>query len=91
MEIISEKQFGLDLKTCIARDYNIELLKKVIRILETQGELPKAYKPHHLKGTKYLNKRIIDAHIENDWIILYRIKANRVYLIRTGTHADLFK
>ena len=42
MEIISEKQFGLDLKTCIARDYNIELLKKVIRILETQGELPKA-------------------------------------------------
>ena len=55
-----------------------------------KGKLPKEYKTHLLKGNKYKSKEILDSHIENDWLILYKIKGNTVFLLRTGTHVDLF-
>ena len=91
MDIIFEKQFVKDTEVCKNRGYNMELLKKAIVILHRKGILPTAYKTHILKGTKYKNKNIIDSHLEDDWIILYRAQGNRTYLIRTGTHSDLFK
>jgi mRNA interferase YafQ len=90
MDFIYEKQFKKDTDVCKARGYDMELLKQAIVILHRKGILPANYKTHTLKGTKYLNKNIKDSHLDNDWIILYRIKANKVYLIRIGTHADLF-
>ena len=90
MDIIFEKQFNKDVEICKTRGYNMELLKKAIVILHRKGILPASYKTHTLKGTKYLNKNIKDSHIDDDWLILYRIKSNKVFLIRTGTHSDLF-
>ena len=31
-----------------------------------------------------------DSHIEPDWILIYKIEGNTLYLDRTGTHSDLF-
>jgi len=31
-----------------------------------------------------------DAHIEPDWLLIYRVADNELHLVRTGSHADLF-
>ena len=82
--------FDSDLNVCISRGYDISLLEYALKILHRKGKLPKEYKTHQLKGTKYQNKGIFDSHIEDDWLILYKIKGNNIFLIRTGTHKDLF-
>jgi len=82
--------FNSDLNVCISRGYDISLLEYALKIMRRKGKLPKEYKTHLLKGTKYKDKGIFDSHIENDWLILYKIKENTVFLIRTGTHSDLF-
>jgi mRNA interferase YafQ len=90
MDIIFEKQFVKDTEVCKTRGYNMDLLKKAIVILQRKGILPASYKTHILKGTKYKNKNIIDSHLDDDWVLIYKSQANRVFLIRTGTHSDLF-
>ena len=32
-----------------------------------------------------------DAHLEPDWLLIYRVDGSDLRLARTGTHADLFK
>ena len=31
-----------------------------------------------------------EAHIQADWLLVYRVHGVELYLVRTGTHADLF-
>lgn len=31
-----------------------------------------------------------EAHIEPDWLLIYRVVGNELRLVRTGSHADLF-
>ncbi len=28
--------------------------------------------------------------MEHDWLLLYRVEDNKLHLVRTGSHADLF-
>lgn len=53
-------------------------------------ELPPKYNDHALKGN-FRNYR--DCHIQNDWVLIYRIYKDELILelSRTGTHSDLFK
>lgn len=32
-----------------------------------------------------------ECHIDPDWLLIYRMDDENLYLARTGTHADLFK
>ena len=32
----------------------------------------------------------MDAHVENDWILIYKIEDNNLLFARTGSHSDLF-
>ena len=52
-----------------------------------QKPLSLAYRDHALRGN-WDGYR--DAHIEPDWLLIYRIKGDELHLARTGTHADLF-
>ncbi|MFA7242875.1 MAG: type II toxin-antitoxin system mRNA interferase toxin, RelE/StbE family [Sulfuricellaceae bacterium] len=31
-----------------------------------------------------------DSHIEPDWLLIYRTSGDDLYLVRTGSHADIF-
>jgi mRNA interferase YafQ len=62
-------------------------LREAIGLLLTGAELPASYKDHPLKGDW---KGYRDAHIEPDWLLIYRVAGNELQLARTGTHADLF-
>lgn len=80
-------QFKRDLKLCKKRNYNINLLNAIVDTLRIPAALPLKNKDHVLKGN-YAGRR--ECHISPDWLLIYRIDGNEIYLDRTGTHADLF-
>ncbi len=80
-------QFKRDLKLCRKRGYNITLLNAIVNTLRIPAALPPKNKDHSLKGN-YTRRR--ECHISPDWLLIYRIDGNEIYLDRTGTHSDLF-
>lgn len=62
-------------------------LRELLSLLVTGQELPQRYQDPSLKGVW---KGYRDAHIEPDWLLIYRIVGDELQLVRTGTHADLF-
>lgn len=63
-------------------------LKKVIGKLVTREKLEKKYNDHELTGNWKGHR---DCHIQPDWILIYRIEADTLFLERMGTHSDLSK
>lgn len=80
-------QFKRDLKLCKKRGYNINLLNTIVNTLRIPAALPLKNKDHALKEN-YTGRR--ECHITPDWLLIYRIDGNEIYVDRTGTHADLF-
>lgn len=62
-------------------------LRELILLLSEGASLPLRYKDHPLRG-KWRDYR--DCHIEADWLLIYKILGDDVYLVRTGSHSDLF-
>lgn len=81
------KQFEHDIKRCQKRGKNMEKLKTLIVLLLEEQPLPIHYRDHPLGGD-WQDWR--DAHIEPDWLLLYRVDDGALILSRTGSHADLF-
>lgn len=77
-----------DLKLCKKRGYDLTLLNAVINTLLIPAPLPPKNKDHSLSGN-LARKR--ECHILSDWLLIYQINGNELYLIRTGTHVDLFR
>ena len=62
-------------------------LREVIRLLAEGGPLPMRYHDHPLAGDW---RSYRDCHIEPDWLLIYKVEGDNLFLARTGTHADLF-
>jgi mRNA interferase YafQ len=86
-EIVRSTQFKRDVKLAKKRGKNIAKLRDLILLLAEGTPLPPSYRDHPLGGDWNHHR---DSHIEPDWLLLYRIDGNDLYLVRTGTHADLF-
>jgi mRNA interferase YafQ len=81
-------QFEKDVKRAKKRSWEMSKLSEVIRILG-QGDLEdRQYRDHPLKG-KYEGLR--ECHLAPDWLLIYHSSIEQVLLVRTGTHADLFR
>ena len=87
-KIIITNKFRKDVKLLQKRGYELELLKKAIIQLEENGKLSYRNKPHKLSGN-YSN--YWEAHLKPDWVILWKVFEKEIWLVRTGTHSDLFK
>ena len=87
LKLNASTKFKRDYKVCNKRGYNLQLLQIVIDILRIPEFLEKKYKDHKLSGN-YEECR--ECHIFPDWLLIYRINDNELYLVRTGTHSDLF-
>ena len=61
--------------------------KKVIGKLVNREKLEKKYNDHELAGNWKGHR---DCHIQPDWILIYRIEADALFLERPGTNADWF-
>jgi mRNA interferase YafQ len=81
-------QFRKDVKLAQRRGKHMNKLRDVILLLLHGNPLPPQYKDHPLKG-RWQHYR--DCHIEPDWVLIYKVDGNSLYLVRTGTHADLFE
>lgn len=84
---VRSTQFRRDVKLAEKRGKDLGKLRLLLGLLMTGEELPARFRDHALKG-RWTGYR--DAHIEPDWLLIYRISDNDLFLARTGTHADLF-
>ena len=87
LNVIYSGQFKKDYKKCVKRGLNMNLLKSVIATLAIPAALPIKNQDHDLKGN-YKGRR--ECHITPDWLLIYEVDGNDLYLDRTGTHSDLF-
>ena len=87
LKLNSSTRFRKDYKACIRRGYNLELLEKVVETLMIPAPLPERNKDHALSGD-WIGCQ--ECHILPDWLLIYRVAGDELYLVRTGTHSDLF-
>ena len=81
-------KFKQDFKRMEKRGNDLKKLRVLIEKLVNAEELETRYKDHPLQGD-YAGAR--DCYISPDWVLIYAIVENELRLIRTATHADLFK
>ena len=82
--------FKRDYKRIVKRGgYDTRLLEQVIELLAEQKPLPEKFRDHDLTGNY---KGCRECHIQPDWLLVYEVNNDELilYLIRTGTHSDLF-
>jgi mRNA interferase YafQ len=80
-------RFDKDAALAVRRGCNTGKLRSVIELLSTHQPLPSEFKDHPLKGDW---KEYRDLHIEPDWLLIYKRDEGNLWLVRTGSHADLF-
>jgi len=69
------------------RGKDIGKLEYIVSILAEERTLPAKYRNHKLIGNY---QGLMECHVEPDWLLIYEIGDNTLYLVRTGTHSDLF-
>ena len=84
---ISVAQFRRDVKLAGKRGNDMSKLREAILLLAAGSPLPARHKDHPLGGD-WAHHR--DCHIEPDWLLIYKVDGDDLYLVRTGTHSDLF-
>ena len=83
------RKFLKDYRIANKRQFDLELIDEVIKILEQEGSLPSSFRPHKLFG-KFAD--CWECHIRPDWLLIWMKDDENmeITLIRTGTHSDLF-
>ena len=81
-------QFKKDYKRLKKQNKELSKLRIVIEKLVSGQLLEPKYKDHQLSGNWKGHR---DCHIEPDWILIYKIASDDLYLERTGSHSELFK
>jgi mRNA interferase YafQ len=82
-------KFKKDFKVIQKRKYDIALLKVTIDFLSKSEDLPQNFETHKLIG-KFTD--CWECHLKPDWLLIWRYEPdyNELWLLRTGTHSDLF-
>ena len=88
MNLHYTNQFKKDYKRIKKQNKDLDKLRAVIEKLLAGPLLESKYKDHRLFGNWKGHR---DCHIEPDWILIYRITGDDLYLERTGSHSELFK
>lgn len=84
---VVQTKFKKDLKKVEKKGLNLKLLALLIDEIAAGKLLDPKYNDHRLRGNYNLCR---ECHIEPDWLLIYKIENERLYLVRTGTHSDLF-
>ena len=85
---VRSSQFKRDVREAWARGKDLGKLRALLASLIEQEPLSARHRDHPLRG---IWKGYPEAHIEPDWLVIYRVKGDELHLVRTGTHSDLFK
>ncbi|MFM7854800.1 MAG: type II toxin-antitoxin system YafQ family toxin, partial [Flammeovirgaceae bacterium] len=66
---------------------NLEELYTVLEMLVMEQPLPVKYRDHMLTGN-WRGRR--ECHIRPDWLLIYKVEEQTLYLERSGSHSELF-
>jgi mRNA interferase YafQ len=88
LNIYYTTQFKKDYKRIKKQSKGLDKLKYVIDQLASGQSLEPQYRDHQLSG---IWKGHQDCHVAPDWILIYRISSDTLYLERMGSHSDLFE
>jgi mRNA interferase YafQ len=80
--------FERDLRRVEKQGKDLNKLEAVVGLLQGQKPLPARCRPHPLHGDW---SEHWDCRLEPDWLLLYKVTATRLILVRTGSHAELFE
>lgn len=88
-KIKPSSSFKRELKKMKKQRKDISLLENVVTKLASGEPLPIENRDHPLQGDF---KGCRECHIEPDWLLIYEISDRELllYLLRTGSHSDLF-
>jgi mRNA interferase YafQ len=86
--LVTTKSCERDLKRLRKRGKDIDRLWDVVEALRLGQPLRPRHRDHPLSGDW---QGFRDCHVEPDWVLIYQLDDEAVYLTRTGTHADLFE
>lgn len=82
------KRYLRDLRRLRENGYDTTELKRLVEMLLREQPLPSRYKDHELTGDLHKWR---DAHVEDDWVLVYRVIGQRLLLARTGEHEHVFR
>lgn len=85
---VRSSQFKRDVTRAAKRGKDLTKLRRLLASLIEQEPLSARSRDHPLRGTW---KGYREAHIEPNWLLIYRVVEDELHLVRTGSHADLFK
>ncbi len=89
LSLILENNCRKDLRKAKKRGKDLNLFWSVVKILQQDKQLPTKNRPHRLSGNW---NGFSECHIEPGWLMIYLINEDKeLILVRTGTHADLFR
>lgn len=80
-------QFRRDLDKARKQGKDTDLLKEAISRLTRGERLPSRFRDHSLRGS-YSDCR--ECHLTPDWLLVYRVTATELQLVRLGSHSELF-
>jgi mRNA interferase YafQ len=86
-KVHTSHRFEKDAALSIRRGKDATKLRTVIALLISDQPLPDELKDHPLKDPW---KGYRDLHIEPDWVLVYKQDQENLWLVRSGTHSDVF-
>lgn len=87
MIVNSSSHFDKRYELMLKRGYDIQDLKAVLKRL-IEKKLLHSDRDHKWHGSYKKKRNIRELHIKPDWLLLYHINDNIVYLVDTGSHSD---
>ncbi|MDX1922401.1 MAG: type II toxin-antitoxin system YafQ family toxin [Alphaproteobacteria bacterium] len=88
LRIHRTSSFKKDLKKIARQNKKLDDLELVILTLASRKRLAQEYNDHKLSNNWRGHR---ECHIKPDWLLIYSIKDDILYLVRTGSHSELFK
>lgn len=85
-ELIPRRQFLRDVSRLKKSGWPMKPLTDLLNHLRVGPPFPPKYQIHELQGEL---AGVWDAHIRQNWVVLFRYRGKSIELSRTGTHASL--
>ena len=92
MQIKQTSRFKKDYKKIVRQGHDISRLRTVLNLLFDQKVLDARYHNHRLIDTNEFDD-CFELHIGPDWLLIYKYSKDHdvLYLVRTGSHSDLYE
>ncbi|MDQ1300610.1 MAG: mRNA interferase YafQ [Chloroflexota bacterium] len=86
LTIRQSTSFRRDVKRLLRQGFDLSKLETTVETLVAQRPLDEQYRDHSLIGNWKGHR---ECHIQPDWLLIYRLTADELQLVRTGSHTEL--